>query len=391
MFGAESFALHFLEDSFSAGHIVGTWGSGADRKGTHDYYSEYGVDAHTWAGDEYPAYGDAFMRQTDLDHAARAAATSLGQVLDVLSGNADAPESTSSAASLADATVCASRLTAAQLRVLAGVARSSVFLEVLEQTPQPSRRDPHLPRHPSEIGVFFRGYSAARLGAAFGGYEAPQFEAARAQGALEVGVGLGVGLEGLTTSTTDGLLWIQGSITSHSAEQDSLFCGTCPHQSTPYTRVPERFGFGGRIRAPFYLLPGDLLFPGIFIELMSPRAFERMALEAARGTLLRWQSIIPLPWGSFQFILGREVGVYSMETARFTPPPGAANQTSLKVDSVELELPIAELSTTHAYAGNLGGSLVLQSGVAMDFNQVGDALLFYVKVAFDGRAYLTKF
>jgi hypothetical protein len=37
-FADEAFALHFLEDSFAAGHVAGNWGSTAG-KGTHAYYS----------------------------------------------------------------------------------------------------------------------------------------------------------------------------------------------------------------------------------------------------------------------------------------------------------------------------------------------------------------
>src|SRR5215813_4074302 len=39
----EAFALHFLEDTFAAGHVAGSWGDVAERKGTHDYYSEFGL------------------------------------------------------------------------------------------------------------------------------------------------------------------------------------------------------------------------------------------------------------------------------------------------------------------------------------------------------------
>src|ERR1017187_8820312 len=34
----EAFALHFLEDSFAAGHLAGNWGTTAMRRGTHDFY-----------------------------------------------------------------------------------------------------------------------------------------------------------------------------------------------------------------------------------------------------------------------------------------------------------------------------------------------------------------
>ena len=46
----EAFALHFLEDVYAAGHIAGTWGKAALRKGTHDYYNEKGLEIVTWGG-----------------------------------------------------------------------------------------------------------------------------------------------------------------------------------------------------------------------------------------------------------------------------------------------------------------------------------------------------
>jgi hypothetical protein len=58
----ESFALHFIEDAFSAGHVAGSWGGVAERKGTHDYYCEAGLDGSTWAGTLQTLKGDAHMR-----------------------------------------------------------------------------------------------------------------------------------------------------------------------------------------------------------------------------------------------------------------------------------------------------------------------------------------
>ena len=55
----EAFALHFLEDSFAAGHVAGTWGDSAVRKGTHDYYSEQGLEVVTWDHHRFVALGDA--------------------------------------------------------------------------------------------------------------------------------------------------------------------------------------------------------------------------------------------------------------------------------------------------------------------------------------------
>ncbi|HWE22779.1 MAG TPA: hypothetical protein VG496_02450, partial [Myxococcales bacterium] len=57
----EGFALHWLEDSYAAGHVVGTWGNVAWRKGTHDYYSEFGIDTTDWAGNSIVVFGAAHM------------------------------------------------------------------------------------------------------------------------------------------------------------------------------------------------------------------------------------------------------------------------------------------------------------------------------------------
>src|SRR5215470_9009524 len=82
----EAFALHFLEDSFASGHVAGTWGNSAVRKGTHDYYSEHGLEVGTWDGNRFVALGDAYMRQEDANRAAAAVRDSLAQVATVLEG-----------------------------------------------------------------------------------------------------------------------------------------------------------------------------------------------------------------------------------------------------------------------------------------------------------------
>ena len=48
MLADEAFALHFMEDVFAAGHVAGTWGDVSQRKGTHDYYNESGLEVRTW-------------------------------------------------------------------------------------------------------------------------------------------------------------------------------------------------------------------------------------------------------------------------------------------------------------------------------------------------------
>ena len=66
----EGYSLHWLEDIYSSGHDVGTWGNDAWRKGTHDYYSEFGIDTVDWRGRTVVAYGDAHMTLADLKRGA---------------------------------------------------------------------------------------------------------------------------------------------------------------------------------------------------------------------------------------------------------------------------------------------------------------------------------
>ena len=79
MLADEGFALHFLQDTFAAGHVAGTWGDVSQRKGTHDYYNEAGLEAFKWQGssDSMVLMGDAHMRPQDAERAATAVRVSL--------------------------------------------------------------------------------------------------------------------------------------------------------------------------------------------------------------------------------------------------------------------------------------------------------------------------
>jgi len=72
----EGFSLHWLEDIYSSGHDVGTWGNAAWRKGTHDYYCEFGIDTVDWRGRTVVAYGDAHITPADLGRGSTGVAAS---------------------------------------------------------------------------------------------------------------------------------------------------------------------------------------------------------------------------------------------------------------------------------------------------------------------------
>ena len=88
MLADEAFALHFLEDTFAAGHVAGAWGDVSQRKGTHDYYNESGLEAFTWSGGSHSMVlmGDAHMRREDAERAAAAVRVSLEQLIDHATG-----------------------------------------------------------------------------------------------------------------------------------------------------------------------------------------------------------------------------------------------------------------------------------------------------------------
>src|SRR4029077_8043916 len=69
MLADEAFALHFMEDVYAAGHLAGTWGDVSQRKGTHDYYNENGLEVTTWQGGSKTMVllGDAHMRPEDAE------------------------------------------------------------------------------------------------------------------------------------------------------------------------------------------------------------------------------------------------------------------------------------------------------------------------------------
>ena len=83
---AEGIALHFLEDSFSAGHYAATWGDSAWQKGTHDLYCVQGLTSKTWGGDLFAGHGDAHMTDHDQEVAGAVVGRSLAQLAGAASG-----------------------------------------------------------------------------------------------------------------------------------------------------------------------------------------------------------------------------------------------------------------------------------------------------------------
>jgi hypothetical protein len=369
----EAFALHFLEDAYAAGHIAGSWGNVAQRKGTHDYYNENGLEVFTWTGRDRTIVmmGDAHMRPEDAALVADAVRTSLQQLLDAASGRArgDArPTIPGNSTQAEDFDICKSATFPDRSdRLGSGItAYRSALREVLLSTPVPGLGPGlgALPRARSEVGAFV-GLAAAIEGRAVnGGFEASQTDSG-VLGGLDIGVRAGVGLEGALGDVGDGRVFAQLGFHSDVASSNKFSqTGLSTLEGHITAAIPSRTGLSLRLRMPYYLIPGDLL-------LLSPMYFTdrekytRLAVTASNGGLLGWQRGYATPIGRFQFVLGRELGVtwYGLEgTQQLLAPPANPGDPVRVIDfkSVYFDLPIVEYRPYRAFSANQSSSLILK-------------------------------
>ena len=391
----EAFALHFLEDSFAAGHMAGTWGDVAVRKGTHDYYNERGVEVVTWAGRRFVAQGDAYMGPQDAERAATAVRDSLAQLIGALDGKVD----TDAAADAFEETepdafdVCQQSHFPAAAGTVADI---RAFVPIIEQTPVPALGpgSGELPRFHAELGPFV-GVSAAARGATLAGGFGSTQTGASTTGGLEAAVRVGLGLEGVLNESGDGLVFAEVGL-----RQDAATLGAAT--------LPGRTALTVRLRVPFWLIPGDLLLATPVLAFSSPQTLQKMAVQAANGGLIPWQAGIATPIGRFQFVLGREVGLSFYRSRRDDPvliqTPGVEpiNTTLVAIRSMQVELPILEYRPFRTFSLNQSSSLMiqlytgfdtpLQSSVVFPEGAPKPALrtigLGGIRVVFDWRYYL---
>jgi hypothetical protein len=360
---AEAFALHFLGDSFSAGHIVGTWGDGPTRMGSHDYYSENGVDARTWSGWSYAAYGDSFQRREDVVQAAIAITTSLTQLARVFEKGLAALDANDQHF-LGKVTVdpdldsCKAARVSHDLWQLQG---ARFVVEVVRDTPVPATRVPALPRFPNEVGVFYTPALdiAARLD-----FTEPVGDRIplRARAAI---AGIGFAASGISARNLDGLIYLRAPL---------LLDGSAPGASTA-----PRVGIGIEWHVPFFLLPLDLI-PLAPIYLVDQATggdlyFRIAARAAAGGAIARWQRIRNLSFldgASWQIVLGREgtVAVYAKGSREQRGSVDAADAVGLDNHGyTQIQLPILAMTGKHIYAGDLALDSRFRLGYDVSFRE----------------------
>ena len=403
----EAFALHFLEDVFAAGHIAGTWGNASLRKGTHDYYNDKGIEVVAWDGTRMIVKGDAFMRPKDAEIAAAVVQLSLQQFLDAAGGKLENEnrEDPLASGNLPDTfNVCSNNFMPSRK------ADVKYMLVILIKTPVPglASGEGSLPRFRSELGSFL-GVSTALNGAGINGGFGKQQTQGGTFGGVEANVRFGIGLEGVLNESGDGLVFIQAGWRldgSSSSQINSAYTAGEPNSITAV--IPGRSAYNLRIRLPFYLLPGDLIFAAPFVYLFSHKSAAAMAIAAGNGGLIPWQSGIATSVGRIQFILGREVGVsfYGLSKTKPTlviPDMTTGKSTVITYKSTLLDFPVIEyLPFQRSFSQEQSSSLLIQLGVGVDIptsaNVVGplnapvpelkSVWQIGLRVVFDWRHYL---
>jgi len=372
MLADEGFALHFLEDTFAAGHVAGTWGDVSQRKGTHDYYNESGLEVFTWGGGSNSAVlmGDAHMRPEDSERAAAAVRESLAQVIDQANGRVGAPLLPYAPAAPAEPDafdVCKNNVFARREEGLRLTAESAIPLaQALRQTPVPGLGPGlgSMPRFRAEVGPFV-GLSAAGDVRGIGGGYLPSVTANGAIAGIDLAVRAGFGLDGLISDSGDGLVFAQLGIRADSSSSSNLpVSAPALEAAGGAAAVRSRLGFSTRVRMPYYLVPGDLLLlsPMYFI---SPETYTGMAVTAGNGGLIPWQAGWATGIGRFQFVLGRELGAtfygYGLENTTVAPPATAGAEARV-VDfrSIHFDLPILEYRPYRAFDTKQSSAVLIQ-------------------------------
>jgi len=379
----EAFALHFLEDVYASGHVAGTWGDASQRKGTHDFYNQNGLEASTWEGRSGTVIlmGDAHMRPEDAQIAADAVGISINQVLDVANGTSShaVPYRPAAPGAPDSFDVCQADVLPQRDEGLREQDEyASVLTEALEPTPIPSLGPGlgSMPRFRSELGPFL-GLAGAIDGRGLsGGFESSQSKDGGMIGGLELALRAGLGLEGALGEASDGLVFTSLGFRTDapSTNRFSDEARGSPDGNLS-AAIPARSGLAFRLRMPYYVLPADLLLlsPMYFFN---PDAYTKMAVTAANGGLLRWQQGLATPLGRLQFVLGRELGVtwYGLDgndqlLAPSADPEGIARIVDFK--STSFEMPILEFRPYRSFSMNQSSSIMFQLYAGVDVPSSG--------------------
>lgn len=371
----EAFALHFLEDVFAAGHAAGTWGDASQRKGTHDYYNEYGFRTSTWEGENIVLTGDAWMRTEDAERTAQVVKMSLEQLLDAANGKQSAMAYSDEAKSFTPDDFNVALFNYMPARKY-DPNLANLIAPVFVKTPVPGleRGLGELPRFRAELGPFV-GFTPSLRGTLVSSGFGESQTTPGVIGGLETSLRIGLGLDGILNESSDGLVfldvgWRQDGSSSLGVVQEE---GTEAYGNL-LAAIPGRSAYTARLRLPFYIIPGDLLITAPFLIFTSPETLTQMAVVAGNGGLIPWQSGIATSFGRFQFVLGREVGVYffgrtKSRDALFNisqDENGIESLYILSYRSTQFEFPFLEYRPFRSFSTEQSSGLLLQFYAGID-------------------------
>ncbi|HZW72496.1 MAG TPA: hypothetical protein VFF43_03065, partial [Caldimonas sp.] len=171
--------------------------------------------------------------------------------------------------------------------------------------------------------------------------------------------------EGVLGDAGDGLVFVSLGVRGDSPSTNKLANGDRVQEPGSLgAAIPNRMGLSTRLRMPFYLIPGDLLFLSP-LYLASPTTYTNMAVTASNGGLIPWQSGIATSIGRFQFVLGRELGVtfYGvLASDSLIAPRSVTGSPSTLVDfkSTFFDLPIVEYRPWRAFDTQQASAIIVQ-------------------------------
>ena len=235
-----------------------------------------------------------------------------------------------------------------------------LVIPIVAQTPVPGlgAGKGALPRFRTEVGPFIGLSSAVSAVALGGGFGANQSTPAFT-GSLDLSFRMGLGLEGVLDASSDGLTFVDAGV-----RQDSAAHGG--------SSVPGRCAIALRGRAPFWLIPGDLIVAAPVLAFTKPRILQKMAVQAANGGLIPWQAVIATRVGRFQFELGREVGIslygYVSDQTVLLPTPGVPpiNATQINLKTIRFDFPIVEYRPFRTFSQKQSSGLAFQFFAGFD-------------------------
>jgi hypothetical protein len=366
----EAFALHFLEDVYAAGHIAGTWGNASQRKGTHDYYNEHGLEVVSWNGERTINMGDAYMLNKDAEAAAVNVRQSLEQLLAAAAGKLTLDYKSDAVAliNLPDSfNVCRNNFMPLRQYDV------PLLGAILKKTPVPGLATGYgeLPRFRAELGMFL-GISASLNGSTiFGGFGKQQTDHG-GQGGIEGNIRFGFGLDGVLNEAGDGLVFLEAGWRQDGASTNKFInTNTTIVTNSLSSAIPGRRAYNLRLRMPFWLIPGDLLIAGPILLLTSKQKLQEMAVTAGNGGLIPWQSGMATRIGRFQFVLGREVGLsfYGLgntNDALIIPQANADSSYLLEYRSTKIDFPILEYRPFRTFSQDQSSSMMVQLNAGVD-------------------------